>query len=379
MRGEQLASYGEALFVEIDDGLAAIPQDRRPCTYLARGPTGLETGLKGSINTEIIERAGGVNIADPGDASMRRGIVNTSIEQVIVANPDTIITWDRNFYQSVWMDPLWSGIDAVRNKRVYLSPTAPFGWIDRPPSINRIIGLRWLSGLLFPNHFTFDLHAESKTTLFKTILGLLQKQGGSIEIDGRDVQRISHQQLARLVAYVPQAHAPVFPYSVHDMVLMGRTAHRGLFISPSHEDRLKAESVLARLGIAQLSGRDYMRISGGQRQLALIARALALEAPFIVLDEPTASLDFGNQVRVLEQMRRLAANGKGIIMSTHDPDHAFACGTHVHAIKNGRTVASGPVQSTLTAPILRDLYEVEIEVAEMPGGRRVCLPPLEMS
>ncbi len=128
-----------------------------------------------------------------------------------------------------------------------------------------------------------------------------------------------------------------------------------------------------------MSGRDYMRISGGQRQLALISRALAQEASFIVLDEPTASLDFGNQVRVLEQVRRLAANDKGIIMSTHDPDHAFACGTHAHAIKNGCTVASGSVQSTLIAPILRDLYEVEIEVAEMPGGPRACLPPLEVS
>lgn len=161
-RGEELARYVEALFAEIDGTLATIPVDQRPRTYLARGPAGLETGLKGSINTEIIERAGGRNVADPGDRSIRRGIVNASIEQVIAADPDTIITWDRNFYKAVWHDPLWANIDAVRRKRVYLSPTAPFGWIDRPPSVNRIIGLRWLSGLLFPDRFTFNLDAETR-------------------------------------------------------------------------------------------------------------------------------------------------------------------------------------------------------------------------
>lgn len=161
-RGEALAAYVEALFAEIDAGLAGLPDDARPRTYLARGPAGLETGLKGSINTEIIERAGGLNVADPGDASVRRGIVNTSIEQVIAADPDTILTWDRTFYDKVRTDPLWAGIDAVRRGRVYLSPTAPFGWIDRPPSVNRIIGLRWLSGLLFPERFAFDLDAETR-------------------------------------------------------------------------------------------------------------------------------------------------------------------------------------------------------------------------
>ncbi|MGE0844804.1 MAG: iron ABC transporter substrate-binding protein [Flavobacteriaceae bacterium] len=161
-RGEMLASYVESLFSEISQGLEKIPDSDRPRTYLARGPAGLETGLKGSINAEIIERAGGVNVADPGDSSVRRGITEVSIEQVIVADPDTIVTWDRNFYDAVWNDPLWSGIAAVMRKRVYLSPTAPFGWIDRPPSINRIIGLRWLSGVFFPDTFRFDLASETR-------------------------------------------------------------------------------------------------------------------------------------------------------------------------------------------------------------------------
>jgi iron complex transport system substrate-binding protein len=163
-RGERLANEVETLFAELDAALAEVAEDERPRVYLARGPDGLETGLKGSINTEIIERAGGRNVADPGDdSSRRRGITAVSIEQVIVADPDTIITWDRNFHDRVWQDPLWQGITAVREKRVYLAPTAPFGWIDRPLSVNRIIGLKWLAGLFYPERFAVDLREEAKS------------------------------------------------------------------------------------------------------------------------------------------------------------------------------------------------------------------------
>ncbi|MCC0017829.1 MAG: iron ABC transporter substrate-binding protein [Rhodobiaceae bacterium] len=159
-RGERLAQYTEKLFADLDATLHAIPEDQRPRVYLARGPDGLETGLKGSINTEIIERAGGRNVADPGDADIRRGIVQASMEQVLAANPDTIITWDRTFFETVWNDPLWAKVDAVQKGRVYLSPLLPFGWIDRPPSLNRLIGLRWLAGIFFPEHFRQDLRAQ---------------------------------------------------------------------------------------------------------------------------------------------------------------------------------------------------------------------------
>lgn len=129
-RAEKLAAYVEALFAELDQALAGTTEDERPRVYLARGPDGLETGLKGSINTEIIEHAGGCNVADPGPGvNVRHGITQVSIEQVIVANPDTIITWDRNFYEQVWTNPFWQDTDAVKRKRIYLTPTAPFGWI----------------------------------------------------------------------------------------------------------------------------------------------------------------------------------------------------------------------------------------------------------
>ncbi len=159
---ETLASYAETLFADIDAVLADIPEGDRPRVYMARGPDGLETGLKGSINTEIIERAGGRNVADPGDASVRRGLVRASIEQVLASNPDTIVTWDRTFFSNVWTDPLWQDVEAVRRERVYLAPLLPFGWIDRPPSLNRLIGLRWLAGVFYPDRFTQDIREEAR-------------------------------------------------------------------------------------------------------------------------------------------------------------------------------------------------------------------------
>lgn len=156
-RAERLARDVEGTLARIDALLAEVPDDARPRVYLARGPAGLETGTRGSINTEIIERAGGINVADaPG----RGRIVQASIEQVIVADPDTIVTWSPDFHRSVRDDPLRAGIEAVREGRVFLAPSVPFGWIDRPPSINRMMGLKWMAATLWPGRWEGDLRAE---------------------------------------------------------------------------------------------------------------------------------------------------------------------------------------------------------------------------
>lgn len=153
-RAERLASYVEGTFREIDTALAKVAAEARPRVYLARGPDGLETGVVGSINTEIIERAGGRNvIAAPGQS----GLVRVSMEQVLSADPEIVVTWDRNFFERVGRDPLWAHVRAIRENRVYLAPTAPFGWIDRPPSLNRVIGLRWLAGLFHPHLLAHDI------------------------------------------------------------------------------------------------------------------------------------------------------------------------------------------------------------------------------
>jgi iron complex transport system substrate-binding protein len=159
-RAEAIARYVEDTERLIDERLRDVPAAARRRVYLAREPNGLETGLAGSINTEIIERAGGVNVAERG--SGRGGIANVSIEQVLAWAPDTIITWDARFFAGFASDPVWAAVPAVQAKRVFLAPRLPFGWIDAPPSINRIIGLRWIAGLLYPDKFPEDIRAIAR-------------------------------------------------------------------------------------------------------------------------------------------------------------------------------------------------------------------------
>jgi iron complex transport system ATP-binding protein len=217
-------------------------------------------------------------------------------------------------------------------------------------------------------------NGSGKTTLFKTMLGLLPPQAGDVRLDGAPMASLSRQQIARRVAYVPQAHSAQFPFRVLDMVVMGRTAHLGLFASPTREDRRKALEALAALGIAGLAENEYTRISGGQRQLALIARALAQDAPAIVMDEPTASLDFGNQVVVLAEVKRLAAQGLAVLLSTHDPDHAFSVGNRVALLDAGRLIAQGLPAEVLTPERLREVYGVSVVVERLSQGQTVCAP-----
>jgi iron complex transport system substrate-binding protein len=159
-RADAIARYVADTERMIDDRLGAVPTSARRRVYLARQPNGLETGLTGSINTEIIERAGGINVAERGSA--RGGIANVSIEQVLAWAPDTIITWDAHFYAGYANDPVWAAVPAVRDKRVFLAPRLPFGWIDAPPSINRVIGLRWIAGLLYPDTFPEDIRGVAR-------------------------------------------------------------------------------------------------------------------------------------------------------------------------------------------------------------------------
>ena len=217
-------------------------------------------------------------------------------------------------------------------------------------------------------------NGSGKTTLFMTMLGLLPPQAGEVRLDGIPLANLSRPEIARRVAYVPQAHAAHFPFTVIDMVVMGRTAHLGLFAAPTQDDRRKALAALATLGIAELAGTEYTRISGGQRQLALIARSLAQEAPAIVMDEPTASLDFGNQVVVLGEVKRLAERGLAIVLSTHDPDHAFSVGHRVALLDGGRLIAQGAPQDVLTPERLRAVYGVSVVIERLSQGQTVCAP-----
>jgi iron complex transport system ATP-binding protein len=250
-----------------------------------------------------------------------------------------------------------------------------FGYRGHP--VGRDVTLAFDAGeivcLLGPN-------GGGKTTFFKTVLGLLPPQGGAVYVDGTDLATLARADVARRVSYVPQAHAGYFPFTVRDVVLMGRTAHLGVFAAPSRHDRDVADGAIARMGLSHLAESEYTRISGGERQLALIARALAQEGRIVVMDEPTASLDFGNQVKVLEQVRALAAGGVGVVMSTHDPDQAFLCADRVALFHQGALLCADTPERAVTAAHLRLVYGVEVRietVADDAGApRRVCVPRL---
>jgi len=192
-----------------------------------------------------------------------------------------------------------------------------------------------------------------KTTLLKTLLGILAPRAGDVAIGGRSLAAISIRERARLIAYVPQVHVPTFAFTVDTVVLMGRTAH----------------------GIAHLAPRPYTMISGGERQLVLLARALAQEPQFVVLDEPTASLDFGNQGKVMREIRTLAGAGHGILFTTHDPNHALRAADRAYLLRAGERIAEGAVGVVLTRERLEDLYGAPVEkLTDAASGHAAFLP-----
>ena len=205
-----------------------------------------------------------------------------------------------------------------------------FGYPGKPVGrgVSLTVGPGEVLCLLGPN-------GAGKTTLFRTLLGLVPPQGGLMLLDGKPLSSWSRPAIARRIAYVPQAQAMAFAHTVQDIVLMGRTAHLGPFARPGPRDLATARDAMGMMGIINLADSDYTNLSGWQRQLALIARALAQAAPLLVMDEPTASLDFGNQALVLQHIARLRASGLGIVLSTHHPEHAFDCATAVALLHDG--------------------------------------------
>ena len=196
-------------------------------------------------------------------------------------------------------------------------------------------------------------NGAGKSTLFRCILGFLPRYRGEIALCGHDLRSLDRRSLARLAAYIPQSSAPVYNYTVRDTVLMGADPFHGP--GPSQQET---------------ADRGINEISGGERQLALIARAMAQQAKILLMDEPTASLDYGNQFRLLRQVRQLADSGYTVLLSTHNPEHAFRFATDVLVLREGGVLAFGPAAETLTEELLREIYRIPLTVADIPvpGG-----------
>lgn len=207
--------------------------------------------------------------------------------------------------------------------------------------------------------FLLGPNGVGKTTLFKVILGLLKPKNGQIFIDAQEISRWSRKNFAKNIGYVPQIHNAYFSYTVLDVVLMGRTPYISNYSSPSKKDVLIACEALEFLNILHLKDEKYTHISAGERQLVLISRALTQKPKILILDEPTSSLDYGNQIKVLQHIKQLAGKDIGIIISTHVPDHAVRYATKVILMKDGRVLSCGDPKVVINPVNLKEIYNVD--------------------
>lgn len=220
-------------------------------------------------------------------------------------------------------------------------------------------------------------NGTGKSTLFRLMLGFLRPDSGSIKIGGTELRDMSNAQRAGKIAYIPQSVDPVYNYTVEEVVLMGLTGSLGVLSMPKKEHKEAVRKTLRSLGIEELSERGYARISGGERQLVLLARALVQKAGTLLMDEPTANLDYGNQHKVMKKVRDLTAEGYTVMMSTHNPEQAFLYADRVLVLCDGSLAGDGSPEQVLTGEMLQRIYGIPVLLAEENLGRRkvrICLP-----
>lgn len=223
-------------------------------------------------------------------------------------------------------------------------------------------------------------NGAGKSTLFKCILGLLPSFTGEVLIKNGEhgwanIAKLSLRERAKLIAYVPQNHDSVFEYQVKEMIVMGSCGRRSLFASPSKLDYEKVEEVAEALGISGILNRNYAFLSGGEKQLVLIARALHQNTQILVMDEPCSSLDYGNQIKILEKIAYLSEKGYTILVSSHNPNHAIHFSKKILALSQGKKVAFGTADSVFNSDLIELLYGIQSEIIPIKEtGLSFCVP-----
>lgn len=213
------------------------------------------------------------------------------------------------------------------------------------------------------------VNGAGKSTLLRILLELLPAESGTVVLNGTPISKQRRQAIARCVAYVPQLHVAHFPYTVSQIVALGRVPHLGLGRTLRSDDHAAIDAALARLDIAHLAARNYMALSGGERQRVLLARALAQQARILVMDEPLTGLDYGHQLRMLSLLATLAAEGYAILNTTHRPEDAFHGATRAVLLERGRVIADGAPRDVIDARAISKLYDVAVDQLDVERYR----------
>ena len=214
-----------------------------------------------------------------------------------------------------------------------------------------------------------------KSTLFRCILGFLPKCTGDILIEGHALKSLSTKALAQKIAYVPQSHYTAFQYTVFDMVLMGTTAQFSTMGSPKEKQYQQVREAMDAVGISHLAEQQYPKLSGGEKQLTLIARALVQQGKILMMDEPTSNMDYSNQLQVMQRIQMLAQQGYTVIQITHSPEQSFLFSDKILALKGGRILAHGTPKEVITTQLMDDLYGVKVSIESLLEDKiRVCVP-----
>ncbi|NLW78949.1 MAG: ABC transporter ATP-binding protein [Ruminococcaceae bacterium] len=217
-------------------------------------------------------------------------------------------------------------------------------------------------------------NGAGKSTLLNCMAALATPKAGDIRLAGQPLGSLSQKEIAQKVAYVQQNHVPAFSYTVWQYVLMGRAPHIKFFARPGPRDEEAVWRVLQRLDIAHLASKPYTEISGGERQQCVIARALVQEPKVILFDEPTAFLDYGNQLRVLRLMKKMAMDGYAVVMTTHNPDHVLLLDDQVAVLNRQGELQSGPTREILQESTLQQIYNTDLRVLPIEElHRTACL------
>ena len=224
-------------------------------------------------------------------------------------------------------------------------------------------------------YFLLGENGAGKTTLIKCILNLLNYKEGTIQIDQKNIKLLDSNERAKLLSYVPQEHMPLFNHLLLDVILMGAAGRLSFYESPKKSDIERANMIASYLGIEKLISKRYGEISGGERQLTLIGRALMQDSEFLLMDEPHSNLDYGNRIMVMNILENLKKDGYTILISSHNPQDAFLYADEVIILNEGKVKVQGPPNDVLTSELLSNIYKQNIELIDIKEKNiKICIP-----